>query len=105
MSRLRELKVAGTLRAPTAPPPKEPTERLRCAFNGKFVTPCDGLVELLELTGPKSRRIELVTLRNRRTHQASRNMVVIYSGKYRGPGIVSNFCPMCGIQIFKEDDE
>lgn len=77
------------------------TETADCLIKpGRQIAPCRGLTEVIGRShndaGGGVRIAQLVKLT---TFEASRQIVILHSGRHNKKGIVMNFCPFCGTDL------
>jgi len=78
---------------------------MACKLIKGRIKPCKGMDGVLEQdggVGTRKQGAKLQTLINFKSGKFSRQWIALKSGEHSKSGIVMNFCPFCGEQIFCE---
>lgn len=73
---------------------QEKGDAIRCGVSNGFIKPCANLRDAIDRD-----RVGIVTWANMATFKHTRNVAVLYAGKWRKQGIVMRHCPFCGEHI------
>lgn len=80
---------------------KESVKNYPCRIEGRFLHPCSSLNRALEVGHSQSRSkgLFLDTFINLSTGEPTMSFVRLKLGDFMKEGVVTNFCPFCGINI------
>lgn len=79
---------------------------MACKLKKGKITACAGLSGVVDNhgRGTKLQGVKMQTLVDLKTFKFSRNIAILKSGKHGKNGIVMNFCPFCGKEIYREGE-